>query len=244
VAGGSSTIAGRLGRDALARLCRATAGDPAAGCCRLLLAAASLAAVACGSLVQDAAAGEQAARLNPRVAGLLASHVHPDAASKAVSISNLVEPPGLWFMVVMAVMFLNVKRRGGSTARIAAAAGASLGVAAALNAVLPGWDRQESASLGAAAVAALGITTAVFTRRWLDRRRARIAVAAIGAAAVGFGIAMAIAGQPFTTLATGACLGTAVTGTVEAAARTRRGRWLADQPPARGSPRQAGPAAR
>jgi MFS family permease len=191
---------------------------------------ASLAAVACGVLVQDAAAGEETARLNPRVAGLLARHVHPDAVHKAVSISHLAEPPGLWFMVAMAVMFLNVKRRGGSTVRIATAAGASLAIAAALNAVLAGWDRHQQVSLGAAAVAALGITTTLFARRWLEPRRAAIAVVAIGAAAAGFGMALAIAGQPFTALAAGACLGVAVTGVVEAAARLRWGRWLADHP--------------
>lgn len=201
----------------------------------LLLAAASLAAVACGSLVQDAAADEQTARLDPRVAGLLASHVHPDTASKAASFANLTEPPALWFMLAMAVMFLNVKRRGGSTARITAATGASLGAAAALNAALPGWDRQEPVSLGAAAVAALGITTALFARRWLDPRGAKIAVAGLWTAAAGFMLAMAIAGQSFSTLAAGACLGTAVTATVEAAARTRWGRRLADQAPARGT---------
>jgi hypothetical protein len=196
----------------------------------LLLAAATLAAVACGSLVQDAAAGGQSARLNPRVAGLLASHVSPGAAYKAAGIASLAEPPGLWFMVAMAVMFLNVKHRGGSTARIAAATGASLGLAAALNATLPGWDRQEPASLGAAAAASLGITTALLARHWLSPRQAGIAVAALAAAAVGLGAAMAIAGQPFTTLAAGACLGAAVTAAVEAAARTRWGRRLADQP--------------
>lgn len=144
-------------------------------------------------------------------------------------------------MVAIAVMFLNVKRRGGSTARIAAAAGASLGVAAALNAALPGWDRQEPVSLGAAAVAALGITTALHAGRWLDPRRARIAVAGIGAAAASLGLAMAVAGQPFTTVAAGACVGTAVAGAVEAAARTRWGRRLADQPAAPGpSPGPAG----
>jgi hypothetical protein len=149
----------------------------------LMLAAASLAAVACGGLVQDAAADAQAARLDPRVAGLLASHVHPDIASKAVSIASLTEPPELWFMTAMAVMFLNVKRRSGSTARITAAAGVSLGIATALNAVLPGWDRHDPVSLGAAAVAALGITTAPFARHRLGPRQAKIAAAGIGAAA-------------------------------------------------------------
>ena len=99
----------------------------------LLLAAASLAAGACGSLVQDAAAGEQTARLDPRVAGLLASHVHPDAASKAAAIAG-----------------------------------------------------------------------------------------------AGLVLAMAVAGQSFTSLAAGASLGVAVAGGVEAAARLRCGRWLAD----------------
>jgi hypothetical protein len=195
---------------------------------------AALAAAGCGVLVRDAATGEETARLDPRVAGLLASHVHPDAASKAVSISHLAEPPGLWFMVAMAVMFLNVKRSGGSTVRIATAVGASLAIAAALNAALPGWDRHHAghhaASLGTAAVAALGITTILFARRWLEPRRAGIAVVAIGAAAAGFGLALAIAGQPFTALAAGACLGAAVTATVEAVARQRWGRWLADHP--------------
>ena len=133
--------------------------------------------------------------------------MHPDIASKAASIASLTEPPALWFMAAMAVMFLNVKRRGGSTARITAATGVSLGIAAALNAVLPGRDRHDPVSLGAAAVAALGITTALFARHWLDPRQAKIAVAGIGAAAAGFALAMAIAGQPFTTLAAGACLG-------------------------------------
>ena len=181
--------------------------------------------------MQDAAADEQTARLDPRVAGLPASHVRPDIASKAASIANLTEPPALWFMAAMAVMFLNVKRRGDSTARIAAAMGVSVAIAAALNAVLPGRDRHAPVSLGAAAVAALGITTALFARHWLDPRQAKIAVAGIGAAAAGFALAMAIAGQPFTTLAAGACLATAVTATVEAAARARWGRRLADQAP-------------
>jgi hypothetical protein len=69
-------------------------------------------------------------------------------------------------MVVMAVMFLNVKRRGGPTARIAAVTGASLGIGAALNAALPGGDHRQLVSLGAAAVAALGITATLFARRW------------------------------------------------------------------------------
>jgi hypothetical protein len=193
---------------------------------------AALAAAGCGVLVRDAATGEETARLDPRVAGLLASHVHPDAASKAVSISHLAEPPGLWFMVAMAVMLLNVKRRGGSTVRIATATGASLAIAAALNAALPGWDRHHAVSLGTAAVAALGITTILFARRWLEPRRAGIAVVAIGAAAAGFGLALAIAGQPFTALAAGACLGAAVAATVEAVARQRWARWLADHPAA------------
>lgn len=212
----------------------------------LLLAAASLAAVACGSLVQDAAAGEQTARLDPRVAGLLASHVRPDAASKAAGIANLAEPPGLWFMVAMAIVFLNVKRRGGSTARIATATGASLAIAIGINAVLRGWDRQPPISLGAAAIAALGITTALFARHWLDPRGARIAAAAaIGVTGTTLVLAMAIAGQSFTALAAGASLGVAVTGTVEATARLRWGRWLADQsPPAAVAPRAQGTSGR
>jgi hypothetical protein len=188
--------------------------------------------MACGVLVQDVAAGGETARLNPRVAGLLARHVHPDAAGKAAGIANLAEPPGLWFMVAMAVMFLNLKRRGGSTARIAAATGASLAIAAALNAALPGQGRHQLASPGTAAVAALGITTILLARRWLGPRQAGIAVAAIGAAAAGLGLALAIAGQPFTALAAGACLGAAVTAAVEAAARLGWGRWLADHPAA------------
>jgi len=42
--------------------------------------------------------------------------------------------------------------------------------------------------------------------------------------------AMAIAGQPFTALAAGACLGICVSVMVEAAARVPWGRWLADPP--------------
>jgi hypothetical protein len=60
---------------------------------------------------------------------------------------HLAAPPGLW---PMAVMFLNVKRRGGSTARIARAAGASLAIAVGLHEVLPGRGRQSLVSLGTA----------------------------------------------------------------------------------------------
>lgn len=85
-------------------------------------------------------------------------------------------------------------------------------------------------SLGAAAVAALAAAAVLFAGRWLDPLRIGIAVAAAAAAAAGLVAALAIAGQPFTALAAGACLGTAVTATVEAASRLPRGRWLADPP--------------
>jgi hypothetical protein len=196
----------------------------------LLPAVAALAAAACGVLVQGVMAGDETARLNSRFAGLLSRNVHPDAVSKAVSISNLAEPPGLWFMVAMAVMFLYVKRRGGSTARIAAAAGLSLAIAACVNATLPGGGKYHLVSLSTAVVVALAFTTMLLARRWLDPRRAVIAMAGIAAAATGTGLALAIAGQPLTVLAAGAFLGTAVTGTVEGVARLRWGRWLSDQP--------------
>jgi hypothetical protein len=195
-----------------------------------LLLVAALAAVVCGALLQDTAAGEETVRLNPQIAGVLARHVPPDAAWNAVGLSHLARPPGLWFMAVMAVMFLDVKRRGRSTLRIAAAAGGSLAIAGIVNLALPGWDRHPPVSLGAAVVAALAAATALFAGRWLDPVRTGIAAAAAIAAAAGLVAALAIAGQPFTALAAGACLGTAVTTTVEVASRLPWGRWLADPP--------------
>ena len=160
----------------------------------------------------------------------LAGAVPPAAAWNAVGLSHLARPPGLWFMAVMAVMFLDVKRRGRSTLRIAAAAGGSLAIAGIVNLALPGWDRHPPVSLGAAAVAALAAATALFAGRWLDPVGTRIAAAAAIAAAAGLVAALAIAGQPFTALAAGACLGIAVTTTVEVASRLPWGRWLADPP--------------
>lgn len=130
----------------------------------------------------------------------------------------------------MAVMFLDVKRRGRSTVRIAAAAGGSLAIAGIVNLALPGWDRHPPVSLGAAAVAALAAAAVLFAGRWLDPLRIGIAVAAAAAAAAGLVAALAIAGQPFTALAAGACLGTAVTATIEAAARLPWARWRAAPP--------------
>jgi hypothetical protein len=198
-----------------------------------LLLAAGLAAVVCGALLQDTAADEEMVHLNPRIADLVARHVPPDAAYNAVGLARLAQPPGLWFMAAIAVMFLDVKRRGWSTVRIAAAAGGSLAIAAIVNLALPGWDRHPPVSLGAAAVAALAAATALFAGRCLDPLRAAIAAAAAAAAAAGLAGALAIAGQPFTALAAGACLGVAVTATVEAAARLPWGCRLADPPPAR-----------
>jgi membrane protein DedA with SNARE-associated domain len=195
-----------------------------------LLLAAVLAAWVCGAILQDTTAHEETVHLNPRVAGLLASHVPPDSASGAVGLSHLVQPPGLWIMAAMAVAFLDVRRRGRSTIRIAAATAASLAIAGVLDTTLPGWDRHPPVSLGAAAIAALAVTTVVFAARWLDLIRAGIAAAALGLAAAGLTLALAVAGQPFTALVAGASLGTAVAAMVEAAARLRCGRWLADPP--------------
>jgi membrane protein DedA with SNARE-associated domain len=208
---------------------RAIARRPQARLAGLLLTAV-LAGWLCGAIVQDTAAHEETVHLNPRVTGLLASHVPPDAASGAVGLSHLVLPPGLWFMAVMAVAFLDVLRRGRSTIRIAAATAVSLAIAGVLDSTLPGWDRHPPVSLGAAAIAALAVATVFFAARWLDLIRAGIAVAALGLAAVGLTLALAVAGQPFTALAAGASLGAALAATVEAAARLRCGRWLADPP--------------
>jgi hypothetical protein len=136
-------------------------------------------------------------------------------------------------MAVIAVTFLNVKRRGRSTARIAASACGALGGAASVNAALPGWDGHQPASLGAAAVAALAVATVLFAGRWLDAARTGITTAVVVVAAAGLTVSLAIAGQPFTAVAAGACLGTAVAAAVDAAARMRWGRWLADPPSAR-----------
>jgi hypothetical protein len=208
---------------------RAIARRPQARLAGLLLAAV-LGAWVCGAMLQDTTAREETVHLNPRVAALLASHVPPDAASGAVSLSHLVQPPGLWIMAAMAVAFLDVRRRGRSTIRVAAATAASLAVAAVLDTTLPGWDRHPPVSLGAAAIAALAVTTAFFAARWLDLIRAGITAAALGLAAAGLTLALAVAGQPFTALAAGASLGTAVAAMVEAAARLRCGRCLADPP--------------
>jgi len=153
---------------------RAIARRPQARLAGLLLAAV-LAAWVCGAMLQDTTAREETVHLNPRVAGLLASHVPPDATSGAVSLSHLVQPPGLWFMAVVAVAFLDVRRRGRSTIRIAAATAASLAIAGVLDTTLPGWDRHTPVSLGAAAIAALAVSTVFFAARWLDLIRAGIA---------------------------------------------------------------------
>jgi membrane-associated protein len=134
-------------------------------------------------------------------------------------------------MAVLAVAFLNVRRRGRSTIRIAAATAVSLAVAAILNTTLPGWDRHLPVSLGAAAIAALAITTMFFAARWLNPLQTGTAAAVIALAAAALALALAVAGQPFTALVAGASLGTAIAATVEAVTRLRWGRWLADPPP-------------
>jgi membrane-associated protein len=208
---------------------RAIAREPQARLAGLLLAAV-LAGWVCGAMLQDTTAREETVHLNPRVAGLLASRVPPDAASGAVSLSHLAQPPGLWFMAVMAVAFLDVRRRGRSTIRIAAATAASLAIAEVLDTTLPGWDRHPPVSLGAAAIATLAVSTVFFATRWLDLIQAGLAAIALGLAAAGLTLALAVAGQPFTALVAGASLGAAVAAMVEAAARLRCGRWLADPP--------------
>ena len=136
----------------------------------------------------------------------------------------------------MAVLFLDVKRRGRSTVRIAAAAGGSLAIAAIINLTLPGWDRHAAVSLGAAAVAALAVAAVLFAGRWAGAARTGITAAVAGAVAAIMAMALTVAGQPFTAVAAGACLGAAIAVSVEAAARVRWGRWLADPPPARHAP--------
>jgi len=71
-------------------------------------------------------------------------------------------------MAAVAVGFLDVRRRGRSTIRIAAATAAGLAIAGVLDTTLPGWDRHPPVSLGAAAIAALAVATAFFAARWLD----------------------------------------------------------------------------
>lgn len=194
-----------------------------------LLLVAALAAVACGALLQDTAAGEETVRLNPQIAGVLARHVPPDAAWNAVGLSHLARPPGLWFMAVMAVLFLDVKRRGRSTLRIAAAAGGSLAIAGIVNLAArlgPAPPGQPRCRRGRRASRRHGAVRRPLAGPRQDRDR----LAAAAAAAASLVAALAIAGQPFTALAAGACLGTAVTATVEAASRLPWGRWLADPP--------------
>lgn len=228
VATGLLAVHGRLPVRSLAR-------KPQVRLAGLLLVAA-VAAVACGALLQDTAADEETVRLNPQIAGVLARHVPPDAAWNAVGLSHLARPPGLWFMAVMAVMFLDVKRRGRSTVRIAAAAAGSLAIAAVIDLTLPGWDRHAAVSLGATAVAALAVAAVLFAGRWLGAVRAGIAAAVAAAVAAIVAVALTVAGQPFTAVAAGACLGAAVAMSVEAAARVRWGRWLADPPRAPRAP--------
>jgi hypothetical protein len=195
-----------------------------------LLLTAGLAAVACGELVQDTAAGEEMVHLNPQVADLVADHVPPDTAHGAMSLSALVQPPGLWFMAVMAVMLLHLKHRGRSTVRIAAAASGGLAIAGIVNLMGNGWDRHPPVSLGAAAVAALASATVLFAGHSMHPLGTGIVAAAAAVIAAGLMAALVIAGQPFTALAAGACLGTCVSAMVEAAARVPWGRWLADPP--------------
>jgi len=114
--------------------------------------------------------------------------------------------------------------------RIAAAIGGSLAIATIVNLALPGWDRHPPVSLSAVTVAALAAATVLFAGRWLDPLRTGMAIATAAATAASLVAALAIAGQPFTALAAGACLGTAVTATVEAVSRLPWGRWLADPP--------------
>jgi hypothetical protein len=97
---------------------RAIARRPQARLAGLLLAAV-LGAWVRGAMLQDTTAREETVHLNPRVAGLLASHVPPDAALRR---GQLV-PPGTASRAVDhgrdAVAFLDVRRRGRSTIRIA-----------------------------------------------------------------------------------------------------------------------------
>ena len=76
----------------------------------------------------------------------------------------------------------------------------------------------------------LAVATVLFAARWLGLIQTGIAAFALGLPAAGLTLALAVAGQPFTALAAGASLGTAVAATVEITARLRCGRWLADPP--------------
>ena len=122
-------------------------------------------------------------------------------------------------MAVMAVMLLHIKHRGRSTVRIAAAASGGLATAAIVNLLMNGWDRHPPVSLGAAAVAALACAAVLFAGRSMHPLGMVIVTAAAAVIATGLTVALAIAGQPFTALAAGTCLGICVSVMVEAAAR-------------------------
>jgi hypothetical protein len=160
----------------------------------------------------------------------------PVAAVTKRSVFSLLSPLAVplllkpRIMAAMAVAFLDVRRRGRSTIRVAAATAVSLAVAAVLDTTLPGWNRHPPVSLGAAAIAALAVATVLFAARWLGLIQTGIAAFALGLPAAGLTLALAVAGQPFTVLVAGASLGTAVAATVEITARLRCGRWLADPP--------------
>ena len=94
--------------------------------------------------------------------------------------------------------------------------------------MMNGWDRHPPVSLGAAAVAALASAAVLFAGRSMHPLGTAIVTATAAVIATGLMTALAIAGQPFTALAAGACLGTCVSAIVEVAARVPWGRWLAD----------------
>jgi len=119
----------------------------------------------------------------------------------------------------MAVMAVHIKHRGRSTVRIAAAASGGLATAAIVNLLMNGWDRHPPVSLGAAAVAALACAAVLFAGRSMHPLEMVIVTAAAAVIATGLTVALAIAGQPFTALAAGTCLGICVSVMVEAAAR-------------------------
>ncbi len=198
-----------------------------------LIVLAVAAAWVAGGVVQDAVNQEEFARIDPQVAALLARHIPDGVARATVSVARLANPPGLWLVAPMAILFAHLLARGHSTLRFAvAAAGAAL-LTGAADLVLAAPGGRDPVHPGPAVFAALWLTWTIFASRWLPPGWAVVAIVAATAVLIGLAVALIVTQTPTTSVLAGSCLGLAWAALIEALLRIRTlpvARLLGDHP--------------
>ncbi len=198
-----------------------------------LVVLAVAAAWVAGGVVQDAVAREEFARIDPQVASLMLRHVPARLARATVGTARLGNPPGLWLVAPMAIMFAHLMQRGHSTVRFLAAASGAAVLAGGAALALPAPGGRDPVHPGMAVYAALWLTWTIFGWRWLPRLRAVLAIVAVTTAIIAVAVALVMTQTPATSVLAGFGLGLAWAALIEALLRIPAlpvARLLADQP--------------